>query len=241
MQTDNPLLDFSGLPRYAAIRPEHITPAVDALLAENRALVASLTRESTPATWDDFVAPLEDANGRLGRAWGTVGHLHGVLDSPELRETYNANQPKVVEFYTELGQNEALFAKYKALRASRGFAMLSPTQQRIIDHELRDFRLSGAELAPEQKKRFAELQAATAKLSTRFSENVLDATNAFVKYIERAEELWGCRKTCSRPSAPPPRRTAARVGRSRCRCRRTSRSCSTAATARCARSSITPT
>ena len=94
---------------------------------------------------------------RLSRAWGMVGHLHGVLDSPELREAYNANQPKVVQFYTELGQNLALFDKYKALRASHEFATLSAAQRRIVENELRDFRLSGAELPAEQKKRFAAM------------------------------------------------------------------------------------
>ncbi|HEY5292816.1 MAG TPA: oligopeptidase A, partial [Burkholderiales bacterium] len=110
----NPLLDFTGLPHFAAIRTEHIAPAVDLLLSENRAQIESLTRPGTPATWSDFVAPLEEANERLARAWGVVGHLHGVLDSPELRAAYNANQPKIVQYYTELGQNLVLFEKYKA-------------------------------------------------------------------------------------------------------------------------------
>ncbi|MDP2640169.1 MAG: oligopeptidase A, partial [Betaproteobacteria bacterium] len=112
----NPLLDFADLPRFAAITAEHIAPAVDRLLAENRARIASLAAPETPATWAAFVAPLEDANERLARAWGVVGHLHGVLDSPELRAAYNANQPKIVQYYTELGQNLQLFEKYKALK-----------------------------------------------------------------------------------------------------------------------------
>src|SRR3712207_1040572 len=105
---DNPLLDFSGLPRFASIRPEHVSPAVEQLLADGRSVIARLEQPSTPATWTGFVEPLEQANERLSRAWGTVGHLHAVLDSPELREAYNANQPAVVQFYTELGQNLAL-------------------------------------------------------------------------------------------------------------------------------------
>ena len=118
----NPLLDFTGLPRFAAIKAEHIGPAVELLLVENRARIESLTRPGTPATWADFVAPLEDANENLARAWGVVGHLHGVLDSPELRSAYNANQPKIVQYYTELGQNLDLFEKYKALKAAPEFA-----------------------------------------------------------------------------------------------------------------------
>ena len=191
MPDPNPLLEFSGVPRFAAIKPEHIAPAVEQLLAQNRACVDSLTRAQTPATWADFVAPLEDANERLARAWGVVGHLHGVLDSPELRAAYNAMQPKIVQYYTELGQNLALFGKYKALKASPEFAVLTPAQRRIVDNEIRDFRLSGAELAPQQKQRFAAISEELAQLATRFSENLLDATNAFALYVEDRSELAG--------------------------------------------------
>jgi oligopeptidase A len=187
----NPLLDFSGLPRFAAIRTEHIAPAVEQLLAENRALIDELTRPGVPATWDGFVAPLEDGNERLARAWGTVGHLHGVLDSPELRAAYSANQPRIVQYYTELGQNLALFEKYKALKASPEFAGLAPAQRRVVDNEIRDFRLSGAELSLEHKRRFAAISEELARLSTEFSENLLDATNAFALFIEERSELAG--------------------------------------------------
>ncbi len=191
MPDPNPLLDFSGLPRFAAIKPEHIAPAVERLLAQNRACIDSLTRAQTPTTWADFVAPLEDANERLARAWGVVGHLHGVLDSPELRATYNANQPKIVQYYTELGQNLALFDKYKALKASPEFTALTLAQRRIVDNEIRDFRLSGAELEPQQKQRFAAISEELAQLATKFSENLLDATNAFALYVEDRSELAG--------------------------------------------------
>jgi len=191
MTEPNPLLDFTGLPRFAAIRAEHIAPAVDRLLAENRARIDSLTRPETAATWATFVAPLEDANERLARAWGVVGHLHGVLDSPELRAAYNASQPKIVQYYTELGQNLRLFEKYKALQASPEFAVLTPAQRRIVDNEIRDFRLSGAELSPAKKQRFAAISEELAQLSTRFSENLLDATNAFALYVEDGSALDG--------------------------------------------------
>ena len=114
----NPLLDFSGLPRFDAIKPEHVTPAIDDLLAKSRAVVEQLQTPSGQVSWDGFVPPLENATELLGRAWGIVSHLNNVVDTPELRAVYNENQPKVTEFWTELGQNEALFAKYKALRAS---------------------------------------------------------------------------------------------------------------------------
>ena len=189
--TNNPLLDFSGLPRFAAIRPEHIAPAVDELLAENRALIDRQTTGSVPATWEAFVAPLDDASERISRAWGAVGHLHGVLDSPELRDAYNANQPKIVQYYTEMGQNLALFDKYKALAALPEFSGLSVAQQRIIGNEIRDFKLSGAELPEHQKQRFAAIMEALAKLTTRFSENVLDSTNAFSMLIDDESILAG--------------------------------------------------
>ncbi len=191
MTDANPLLDFTGLPRFAAIKTEHIAPAVDALLSQNRALIDRLTRPGMAATWTEFVAPLEDANERLARSWGVVGHLHGVLDSPELRSAYNANQPKIVQYYTELGQNLALYEKYKALRAAPEFGTLTPAQRKIVDNEIRDFRLSGAELSPQDKLRFAAISEELARLSTRFSENLLDATNGFALYIDDQGELAG--------------------------------------------------
>src|SRR5262245_58468455 len=123
LQPVNPLLDFSGLPRFAELRPEHVSPAIDQLLAEGRAAIAALAHAGPG--WDDFVAPLEGANERIGCAWGQVAHLHAVLDSPALREAYNANLPKLSQYWTELGQNEALFAKYKELEKSKEFSALS--------------------------------------------------------------------------------------------------------------------
>jgi oligopeptidase A len=190
-KTMNPLLDFSGLPRYADIKPEHVTPAVDALLAENRALVARLADPATPPTWEDFVQPLEDANERLSRAWGQVSHLHAVLDSPELREAYNANLPKITQYYAELGQHEGLFRQFKALAASAEASRLSPARKKILDNELRDFRLGGAELPEDEKRRFMEIQEELAKLSAKFEENLLDATKAWSKLIEDEAELEG--------------------------------------------------
>ena len=173
----NPLLDFSGLPRFAQLRPEHVTPAVDTLLAEGRATIERVL--AAPVSWDTFVAPLEDANEHIGRAWGQVAHLHAVLDSPELREAYNANLPKLTQYWTELGQNQALFDKYKSLADSPEYPTLSTARRRIVDNALRDFRLGGAELPPGKKARFAAIQEELAQLGSRFSENLLDATKAF--------------------------------------------------------------
>src|SRR6185369_14330369 len=135
----NPLLQFAGLPRFDEIKPEHVGPAIDELLAAGRAAVEAAT--SARPTWDEFVAPLEDANERLGRAWGQVAHLHAVMDNPALREAYNAALPKVSQYWTELGQNLRLFQKYKELARSAEVAGLSPARKKIVDNALRDFRL----------------------------------------------------------------------------------------------------
>ncbi|HEY5994551.1 MAG TPA: M3 family metallopeptidase, partial [Gallionellaceae bacterium] len=187
----NPLLDFSGLPRFAEIRPEHVAPAIDQLLAENRALVARLLASIAVPAWDNFMQPLDDANERLSRAWGQVGHLNAVMNSPELREVYNANLPKVTQYYAELGQNHELFSKVKALRAGSGFSTLGMARKKIIENELRDFRLGGAELPDSQKARFLVIQEALSTLSSKFSDNVLDATNAWTTLVVEASELSG--------------------------------------------------
>ena len=187
----NPLLDFSDLPRFDAIKPEHVTPAITALLEENRSVVARLEAPMREVSWDNFVEPLDNATEKLGRAWGIVGHLNAVVDTPELRATYNENLPKVTEFWTELGQNLALFEKYRALKASGDYQALSPARKKIIDNALRDFRLGGAELPDDKKVRFAEIQEKQATLSTKFSENVLDATNDYALFIEDESELAG--------------------------------------------------
>jgi oligopeptidase A len=187
-QLNNPLLDFSGLPRFADIAPEHVTPAIELLLTDARSTVK--IAENAAPTWEAFIAPLEDANERLGRAWGQVAHLHAVMDSPELRAVYNANLPKVTKYWTELGHNLHLFEKYKALRDSAQFVQLSPARKRIVENAIRDFRLGGAELAPEKKKRYAEIQEELARLSAKFSENLLDATNAFSVYATK-EQISG--------------------------------------------------
>ena len=187
----NPLLDFSGLPRFNDFQPVHVTPAVDELLAANRALVDQLVAEAVPADWDRFVQPLEDANERLYRAWGQVGHMNAVMNSPALREAYNTNLPRIAQYGTELAQHEGLYRKYRALRDSADFAALTPARQRVVDNRLRDFRLGGAELAADHKIRFKAVAERLAELSSRFSDNVLDATNAFALYTADPAEVAG--------------------------------------------------
>ncbi|HXU56750.1 MAG TPA: oligopeptidase A, partial [Casimicrobiaceae bacterium] len=191
MSEVNPLLDFSGLPRFADIRPEHVAPAVDALLDEARATIARVATAPGPPTWESFVQPLSDALDRLDRAWTQVGHLNAVVNTPELRVAYNDALPKVTAFYTELGQDERLFAGYRALAASPAFATADAARRRVVDNALRDFRLSGAELAAAPKARFKAIEEELASLSARFADNLLDATNAFALYIEDASRLAG--------------------------------------------------
>ena len=152
MTTTNPLLDFSCLPRFYAIRPEHVTPAINELLTDNRSLLARL--ETAPATWDDFAAPFFDGSERLSRAWGIVGHLHSAMDVPEWREAYNAHLPEVTRFFAELGQNQHLFAQFKALKTGPDYEKLTAAQVRNVEHEIRGFRLSGAEPPDAVKPRF---------------------------------------------------------------------------------------
>ncbi|PRP71990.1 oligopeptidase A [Chromobacterium amazonense] len=189
--SQNPLLDFSGLPRFEEIRPEHIGPAIDVLLEEARATVARLTAETGEPSWDNFVSPLTDATERLSRAWGVVGHLNAVVNTPELRDAYNANIPRISEFWTEMGQNLSLFARFKALAASAEHASYGAARKKIIENDLRDFRLSGAELEAAAKERFAAIQTRLAELSAKFEQNVLDATDDFSLIIQDKAELAG--------------------------------------------------
>jgi oligopeptidase A len=190
-QQDNPLLDFSDLPRFGEIRPGHVTPALDVLLAAANAAVDRASAPDTPATWAAIVEPVEHATEPLSRAWGVVGHLNAVADTPELRAAYGENLPRVTEFWSSVGQNLALYEKYKAIAASTEFSTLGAERKKILDNALRDFRLSGAELPEDQKPRFAELQEQQAALSKAFSDHVLDATNAYAYIATTDAELAG--------------------------------------------------
>ncbi|MDZ4141592.1 MAG: M3 family metallopeptidase [Methylotenera sp.] len=187
----NPLLHFTGLPKFDEVKAEHVSPAVDFLLSDARATIETLALSKDTPTWDNFAAKLEDMEEKISRAWSQVGHMNGVVNSPELREAYNDNLAKLTDFYADLGQDERLYAKFRALRASQQFDTLTTSQKKIIENELRDFRLSGAELPAEQKIRFKEIQEALAKLSSKFEENVLDNTNDYALYIEDVSVLTG--------------------------------------------------
>lgn len=188
----NPLLaSVNDLIAFDQIRPEHVAPAIDTLLEQCQAVLNQVTAPESAITWESIVAPLDDATEQLSRAWGAVSHLNAVADTPELRAVYNATEPKLTAFWTALAQNEALFAKYKALANSPAFSTWPAARQRVIENELRDFRLGGAELSAERKARFGHIQERKAELSTHFSQHVLDAVGAYALYITHESELAG--------------------------------------------------
>jgi oligopeptidase A len=182
----NPLLDFSDLPRFDQIRPEHVAPAMDDLLASAESALATVTAPDFPAKWTSIATVLDVATERLGRAWGAVAHLNSVADTPELRAAFNAVLPKVTEFWTRLGADERLFAKYKSIDPSQ----LNHEQRQAHRNALRNFVLGGAELTGADRERFARIQERQAELAQKFSENALDATDAF-SYLATEAELDG--------------------------------------------------
>ncbi len=192
MSENNPLLQAFDLPPYSAIRPEHVEPAVDTLLAEGRAALAKLLAEqpATP-TWEGLVLALDEQGERLGRAWSPVSHLNAVRNSPELREAYEACLPKLSEYWTELGQNRALFQAYEALAQSPAAASFDVAQQTILQNALRDFRLSGIDLPPAEQQRYGAIQMKLSELGSRFSNQLLDATQAWTKHITDEAALDG--------------------------------------------------
>ena len=190
-QVQNPLLNATGLIDYSAIKPTDIAPAVDQLAQQLQDTITQVTAPDTPATWEAVVQPLELATLAFTRAWGVVAHLQSVVDTPELRDAYNAKLPMVTQLFIDLSQNEALFAKYRAMKASDAFATLSDVRRRIIDREIRDFRLSGAELPETERARVKAIGERLSMLNQKFSENLLDATNAWHLLIEDEARLAG--------------------------------------------------
>ena len=189
---NNPLLNFGrGIASYSEVKPEHITPAIEFLLKRAQSAVDLATDPSTPATWNQLAEPLEDATEALGRSWGVISHLNSVADTPELRAAYGAMLPEVTAFFSSLGQNLALYQRFKALSKSPEFAKLNRAQKKVIENSLRDFRLGGAELSDADKPRFAQIQDEQAILGKAFSDHVLDATDHFVHLISDESELVG--------------------------------------------------
>ncbi|MBT8767375.1 oligopeptidase A [Metapseudomonas boanensis] len=192
MTLSNPLLQDFDLPPYSSIRPEHVEPAVDQILADNRAAIAELLeRQDGTPTWQGLVLALDELGERLGRAWSPVSHLNAVCNSAELRAAYEACLPKLSEYWTELGQNRALFQAYEALSDSPDAAGFEVAQKTILEHALRDFRLSGIDLPADKQQRYGEIQMKLSELGSRFSNQLLDATQAWTKHLTDEAALAG--------------------------------------------------
>jgi len=189
---NNPLLQAFDLPSYTAIRPEHVEPAVDRILADNRAAMSQLLeQQSGTPSWEGLVLALDELGARLGQAWSPVSHLNAVCNSPELRAAYEACLPKLSEYWTEIGQNQPLFQAYQKLAESPAAAGFDVAQKTILEHALRDFRLSGIDLPAEQQKRYGEIQMKLSELASKFSNQLLDATQAWTKHITNEAALDG--------------------------------------------------
>jgi oligopeptidase A len=180
---NNPLLSFDGLPQFDQIGPEHVAPAIAQLLTDANAALETVTAPDFAPSWSGIAVVLDVATERLSRAWGSVSHLNSVLDTPELRAAYNAALPKVTEFYTRLGADERLYAKYRAIKPET----LNTEQRQALKNALRNFVLGGADLQGAERERFAAIAERQATLGQKFSENALDATDAFAYYAQEAE------------------------------------------------------
>ncbi|WP_313328316.1 oligopeptidase A [Stutzerimonas balearica] len=192
MSANNPLLQDFDLPPYSEIRPEHVEPAIDSILGDNRVAIEELlSRPAERLDWQTLVVGLDEMNARLGRAWSPVSHLNAVCNSPELRSAYEACLPKLSAYYTELGQNRALFEAYKALAEGPAAAGFEVAQKTILEHSLRDFRLSGIDLPPVEQQRFGAIQMKLAELGSRFSNQLLDATQAWTRHLTDETALAG--------------------------------------------------
>lgn len=190
--TQNPLLaPVSDLVDYAAVKPAHIVPAVEQLLSIARQAVDAAADPQLAPTWEAVVEPLDTASERLWRAWSVAGHLNAVVNTPELREAYNAALPLVTEFSTWVGLHEGLYKQYQRLAAAPDFASWTPVRRRIVDMALRDFRLSGVELQGADRERYAAISDREAQASQKFSENVLDAIDAWSLLVEDESRLAG--------------------------------------------------
>nr|WP_194718627.1 oligopeptidase A [Pseudomonas typographi] len=186
------MLQPYDLPPFSAIRPEHVQPAIEHILAGNRAaLVRMLAEQGSKPTWEGLVLAMDELNDRLGAAWSPVSHLNAVCNSPQLRQAYEACLPALSAYSTELGQNRALFDAFQALAASPEASQFDTAQKTILEHSLRDFRLSGIDLPPAQQKRYAEVQSKLSELGSQFSNQLLDATQAWTKHITDEAALAG--------------------------------------------------
>jgi oligopeptidase A len=191
MDNNNPLLTQSPLPKFSDIQPEYIEPALKTIIAANRERLTQLLNETSSYTWDNLLAPLEEMDDTLSKMWSPVSHLHAVMESESLRAAYNACLPLLTEYHTELVQNEKLYKAINSIKESPEYHTLNTAQKKSIDNDLRDIRLAGVSLPPQNKAQYAELQKQLSKLCTQFSENILDATGAWTLHITNKEAVLG--------------------------------------------------
>ena len=191
----NPLLENTKHPQFSKIKPEHIEPAIDTLLAEARTIVDQKLQANGTYTWDNLIEPIESIEDKLNRAWSPVSHTNSVVNTDELRDAYNACLSKLSEYSTEMGQNKALYSAYKQISESSHYLSLDNAQQKIITNALRDFRLSGIGLDEDKQQRYKEIRQELSRLASKYEENVLDATNAWTKLISDKSLLTGLPET----------------------------------------------
>jgi len=187
----NPLLEMTGLPPFSAIRPEHVSPAIEHLLSQGRENVARLLDQAAAPTWGNLMEPLEAIEHRINRVWSPVTHLQAVADNAPLREAYNACLPRLSAYHTELAQNERLYRACRRIAEGEEYGRLGVAERKIIDNTLRDFRLSGVDLPPEQRRRFKAISEELSSLKNRFQQNLLDATQSWKKHITDEARLEG--------------------------------------------------
>lgn len=188
---ENPLLNTANLPSFSSILPEHIEPALKQVINENRQKLKELLEKTSPYTWDNLMAPLEEMTDRLSKMWSPVSHMHAVVETEALRNEYKKCLPLLTEYHTELMQNETLYKAIKSIAESEEYKNLNTAQRKVIDNELRDFKLAGVSLPPAEKARFGELQKQSSKLTTQFAENLLDATHAWTLHVTDRASLKG--------------------------------------------------
>lgn len=187
----NPLLEISELPQFSKIRPEHVEPAIDQLLAQAHQTIAERLQANNSYTWQNLIDPIETAEDTLNKAWSPVSHMNSVVNSDAMRDAYNACLGKLSAYATEVGQNRQLFEAYRAIHDGPEFAKLDRAQQKIINNALRDFHLSGVDLSTDKQARYKEISQQLSKLASQYEENLLDATNAWHKLITDPDQLSG--------------------------------------------------
>ncbi len=198
---ENPLLNIKDLPDYSKIKAKHIEPALDEMLKKGRALTQLLLEENKSYTWSNLIEPLEISDNEMSRMWSPISHMNGVVNTPELRDAYNACLPKLSEYSTEMGQNKALFEAIQQIQDKQDELGLDSAQRKSLEDSLKGFRLSGVDLPEDKKKQYGEISKKLSTLTSGYSDNVLDATNAWTKQINDKSALVGLPETAIEQAA----------------------------------------